>query len=168
MQPAVITASMLWDSTNQNLWPMQARSAPPALAHQLESAVPVPSSPAPQPAVPAQLAINLENGSAATLLDSALSVPTSPLAMPAMQPEPAIGLDDSFIPVHPAIATDALTAPAAVEVQPSAAALLESATPVPASPQPAPAVPTMPAVVPSMPLAVPEHAGKVRSKLFPR
>ena len=149
---------------------MQARSAPPALARQLESAVPMPSSPAPRspapaPAVLVQLAINSENGSAATLSSSALSVPTRPLAMPAMQPESAVGLDDSPIPVQLAIATDALTAPAAVEVQPSTAALLESALPVPASPQPTPAVP---AVVPSMPLAVRKHSGKVRSEFFPR
>ena len=147
---------------------MQARSVPPALAHQLESAVPMPSSPVPAPAVPAQLGINLVIGSAATMLESALSAPTSPLAMPAVQSEHAVDLDDIPVPMQLAVAADALTALATVEVQPSAAALLESVIPVLASPQPAPAVPIMPVVVPSMPLAVPKHTGKVRSELFPK
>ena len=105
--------------------------------------------------------------SGAALPRSAVSVPATTLPMPTAQPLPAVNLDSSLMPTELAIAAEAIPAPAVVEVQPSAAAMLQSALPVPASPQPTPAVPTMPAVVPSMQLAVPERAGKVRSEVFP-
>ena len=111
-----------------------------------------------------QVAVNLVDSTAAVLLESALSAPPSPLPMPSALPQPAVNLDGNHVPADSdselAIATEAFTAPATAEVQPSAAALLESALPVPASPQPTLAVP---ATVPSMPLAVPKHSGKVRS-----
>ena len=126
---------------------------------------PAPSSPAPAPTVPPQLVINLGDSSPAALLESALSAPATPLPMPSALPQPAVNLDGIHVPEELAIATEAITALATVEVQPTAAALLESALPVPASPQPTPAVP---ALVPSMPLAPPKHSGKVRLDLFPR
>ncbi|CAK0750051.1 hypothetical protein CVIRNUC_001960 [Coccomyxa viridis] len=149
---------------------LRACSAPTTLAHQLQSAVPVPCSPAPSSTVPSspvsapteppQLVTNLGDSSPAALLESALSAPANPLPMPIAQPMPAGNLDSSLMPAELAIATEAFTAPATVEVQPPSAALLQSALPVPASPQPTPAEPTMPAVVPVMPLAVRKHSGK--------
>ena len=227
MQPAMFAKSVLSHDSCIGYRPEmylhpQARSAPPMLALQPESAVPMPSSPvlsspAPAPAVPSQLAVNPVDSTAAVLLESALSAPASPLPILRVQPQPAADLDvllvpaelplrwrvaaaaagvplssaaalpesavsmpvsplpvpsalpqpalnlvGNHVPAELAIATEAITAPATVEVQPLAAALLESALPVLASPQPTPAVPTMPAVVPSMPLAVPKHSGKVR------
>lgn len=106
--------------------------------------------------------------SAAVLPRSAVSIPATTLPMPTAQPLPAVNLDSSLMPTELAIAAEAIPAPAVVEVQPLAAALLQSALPVPANPQPTPAEPIMPAVVPSMPLAMPKHTGKVRSEVLQR
>ena len=153
----------------------------------LESALSAPASPLPilsvqpQPAadldvclVPVELpmgwpvaaaAAEVQLSSAAALSESAVSMPASPLLVPFALPQPAVNLDGTHVPAELAIATEAFTAPATVEVQPSAAALLESALSAPGIPEP---TLTVPAVVPSMPLAVRKHSGKVRSELFLR
>ena len=116
----------------------------------------------------ATTAAGVQLSSASALPESALSAPATPPPMPIAQPLPAVNLDSSLMAAELAMAAEAIPAPAVVEVQPLAAALLQSALPVPANPQPTPAEPIMPAVVPSMPLAMPKHFGKVRSEVLQR
>ena len=151
--------------------PLQAHSAPPTLADCLESAVPVPNSPAPAPTVQpmpaadiddilvttelpaAAAAVEVQLRSVAALLDSALTVPTSPLPAPTVQPTSAAVISSILAPTELAISAET------VVVQPSPATALQVSRKV--SEILPPAVPVMPAAVPSMQLAVPEHTNKV-------
>ena len=128
----------------------QARSAPPMLALQPESAVPmpsspVPSSPAPVPTVPSQLAVNLIDSTAAVLLESALSAPACPLPILRVQPQPVADLDVRLVPAELPLRWRVATAAAGVPLS-SAAALPESAVSMPVSPLPMPSVLPQPAI----------------------